>query len=610
MTVSKRKISTKKFLPSLTEIPEESRSYVTSSETRKSSVSSRETNNTLDFHCVAECSSNLFLSNDDKEKRKIIQKWLQTIPMSDTNESSLTTCDKSSSESSDVVQLDKHDSDYKNAKEESEKSVACLKSWELQPSLLSERVTCFSQRTPNIAAAREISPLSKSPSVEISFNSLDRKRVCEQDTEPVNMYDKTEQRSLCSGTVSNVPGCSSSLPLDEELTMQNAIYNIVTGNNTLSKLKMKYDNENRFSQDENAEQNLYSLVSEVYVNDNFSSNESSLTSSCNSLVEETVENEHTCNNKQSEESSRLMIQLNDCPFFYSVENSDEFEPDTLDRKLSKEENDQESDRRINFVDSLERPAICLRSHGSFRKDFISGPRPYNNLKRSFSSLQEIYQQRRRTELEKEELQNTGPQSLTPQIECMMWKEKCPPRHYFRQKKQSSPPPIPNDECEAKPALPLKKLAMEKLDSGLSENQPNHNASNSQINHFFTKKSFKLCFKNNIWSYRPEDSGYLSSSDSEKSLARSQSRIIESRVNVVCLNDSHFRIDGNNDDNDDDDDDEDDDESASCSNDANSESGAESTATNFKFYKSNAKLISDLNKLKNDTDKVRSVLSSC
>lgn len=181
----------------------------------------------------------------------------------------------------------------------------------------------------------------------------------------------------------------------------------------------------------------YSLVSEVYVNDGYSYSSDESTQSNNSSS--------TKNGPELENSGRLTIHVKDSPENYKrlPDETETFEPDTLDRKPGKfrytktignwEDNlqDQYSNQRFhemdlecqhnnnnnnsnscngneNFIDSLERPRISLKTSGSFRKNSLEKDvddllRNLNvPLTRHFGSLREIYEaksrgHRRRTE---------------------------------------------------------------------------------------------------------------------------------------------------------------------------------------------------------------------
>ncbi|GJQ80776.1 hypothetical protein Trydic_g9367 [Trypoxylus dichotomus] len=236
---------------------------------------------------------------------------------------------------------------------------------------------------------------STKPPVDYEADSLERS------TKNKGFSTPTEYAEVSSSQPS--PSLSAALPMDEEMTMGNAIINAKTGNMTISKLNMN------MLQPESHEYELivlkqgdgsYSLpellqrgnlVSEVYVNNgyNYSSAPSSISSNSSTLENKTPKVRYD-NNKPG----HLMIEVEDCPDNYiRVEDSDEFEPDTLDRKpkltLNNEAINIESDA---YTDSLERPShILLKSSGSFKNRSSQT----NNFNRKFGSLREIYEAKNR-----------------------------------------------------------------------------------------------------------------------------------------------------------------------------------------------------------------------
>ncbi|XP_065204930.1 uncharacterized protein sha [Planococcus citri] len=663
MTIAKRKMSMKKFLPSLTEIPEERQSYVeskcsfenntfssVSNKNKKSQSDDNSKRNITPLAINAE-----YRTTEDKEKRQIIQQWLQSIPpMSEeicnhifknknNYDSNKFVVDekKYPQISENIIQNTSHDLQISNSsgddlkRSTNEPNVAfrnanpqmCapanennFNSTDIHDGLVADSPPAIPQRDssnqykPKVPLRKKSSSLNKNTSSicssesNVNIDSLDKPKIV---PDLLDDYDNEDHMPPNVTLRSTNNSFSSSLPLDEELTMHNAIYNVVTGSTTLSKLKARYEtfdcrsaqqrsNSSCFDKEKRGPDGKYSLVTEVYVNDGYDSSETSLTS-LNSLreIDNEIEKPPSLVRK-SDESSRLMIQLNDCPLFYSVENVEDFEPDTLDRKPSKE-NDNSSNP-MNFVDSLERPAISLRTYGSFRQDPSSNFNPSGtNLRKKFGSLQEIYELRRKTEDECNrfpiKFTNDSPQSLNSNIENMLWRKnnKCESRHRYRQRKLSPPPPLPQNGGGVslpyipakitKPPLPPKKnetaeFKMPEAHIGYKSNSvlnlPSFLADCTSMN----RNELNVCFNNNVWTYRPEDSGYLSSSDSDKSKVYFKEKTFH-RSNVADTgqrNNEDYEDDDNDDDND----------SLSCCNDGNSESGAESIETNFKFYKNRGK----------------------
>ncbi|XP_012525764.2 uncharacterized protein LOC105830770 isoform X2 [Monomorium pharaonis] len=193
------------------------------------------------------------------------------------------------------------------------------------------------------------------------------------------------------------PALSTALPMDEELTMQNAVINTRTGEMTMSKLSNQilaerncYNSLPELISSQRSE--TYSLVSEVYVNDGYAS------PACSDDSGPEIQYE-------PENPGHLTIKVQDSPENYVKLDESEYEPDTLDRKPMKLRinDDVQYDRReiANeiYVDSLERPAqILLRSRGSFRDE-------NSTLQRNGGSLREIYEAKIKSSLKNSHLTN-------------------------------------------------------------------------------------------------------------------------------------------------------------------------------------------------------------
>lgn len=186
------------------------------------------------------------------------------------------------------------------------------------------------------------------------------------------------------------PALSTALPMDEELTMQNAVINTRTGEMTMSKLSNQilaerncYNSLPELISSQRSE--TYSLVSEVYVNDGYAS------PACSDDSGPEIQYE-------PENPGHLTIKVQDSPENYVKLDESEYEPDTLDRKPMKlrinddiQYNQGEITNEI-YVDSLERPAqILLKSRGSFRDE-------NSTLQRNHGSLREIYEARIKSSL--------------------------------------------------------------------------------------------------------------------------------------------------------------------------------------------------------------------
>lgn len=259
------------------------------------------------------------------------------------------------------------------------------------------------------------------------------------------------------------PSLSSALPLEEVLTMRNEIFNIQTGNKTISKLKLENSKVSKETPTDDHDYEIivlnpdatlgninkdiklynlprllnhtdgYSLVSEVYVNDGY--NFSSASNSPNNTTSRSVNGPKIRYAEPMEKPGHLTIQVEDSPENYIPlpDDSDSFEPDTLDRKTSKYKIDEStsatsysSQHAENFNDSLERPVqILLRTTGSFRSDSLSqtGSDDLSQilsaspLHRAFGSLREIYEARtqHRTEVDNVSLVGST-RSLTNELD--------------------------------------------------------------------------------------------------------------------------------------------------------------------------------------------------
>ena len=299
-------------------------------------------------------------------------------------------------------------------------------------------------------------------SLERSSRELDEKGI----STPTEYGDISPQPS---------PSLSSALPLEEVLTMRNEIFNIRTGNKTISKLKLQNNKISKKTPDDDHEYEIivmnpdaalgnmnkniklynlpqllnhsdgYSLVSEVYVNDGY--NFSSASSSPNTTTSRSISVPKIQYSEPLEKPGHLTIKVEDSPQNYLPvpDDSDSFEPDTLDRKPSKHKTDESTSaistscRHVeNFNDSLERPVqILLRTTGSFRSDSLSqtGSDDLSQklsaspLHRAFGSLREIYEARTQHRAELDTLSLVGStRSLTSELDynhTLSWKRRYP-----------------------------------------------------------------------------------------------------------------------------------------------------------------------------------------
>ncbi|KAF5275237.1 hypothetical protein FQR65_LT04271 [Abscondita terminalis] len=248
--------------------------------------------------------------------------------------------------------------------------------------------------------------------IDYEADSLERSQIHKGGRTSAEYADLSSQPS---------PSLSSALPMSEEMTMRNAILNTKTGSMTVSRLTSKsnagqvhddyelivvrkgsnVDNgQNLFHlPDYLHKNNGYSLVSEVYVNNGYSfgSTSSSPAGSNNSTLEKKKVPKIKYEQPETK-PGQLTIEVEDCPDNYiRIEDSDNFEPDTLDRKPSKRSISSVSIGNNNLYDSFRRSnSILLRTTGSFKDNSFMVSSKTNtstagNFQRTFRSLREIYE---------------------------------------------------------------------------------------------------------------------------------------------------------------------------------------------------------------------------
>ncbi|XP_029168050.1 uncharacterized protein LOC114938325 [Nylanderia fulva] len=230
----------------------------------------------------------------------------------------------------------------------------------------------------------------------VDVKALDHHHARSSDRTTIGSYEVDSlERSKCSRKSTSPdqsstdnqssPALSTALPMDEELTMQNAVINTRTGEMTMSKLSNQiliqrncYNSLPELISSQRPE--AYALVSEVYVNDGYAS------PACSDDSGPEIQYE-------PENPGHLTIRVQDSPENYIKLDESEYEPDTLDRKPMKlrinDDMRYEGAEMVNevYVDSLERPAqILLRSKGSFRDENSSATRRHGP-----GSLREIYE---------------------------------------------------------------------------------------------------------------------------------------------------------------------------------------------------------------------------
>ncbi|KAG7188278.1 hypothetical protein KM043_007942 [Ampulex compressa] len=271
---------------------------------------------------------------------------------------------------------------------------------------------------------------------DYEVDSLERSKCCRKSsTSP----ESTDQSS---------PALSTALPMDEELTMQNAVINTRTGEMTISKLNKDvlernyYNNLPELISPQRPEN--YSLVSEVYVNDGYAS------PACSDDSGPEIQYE-------PENPGHLTIKIQDSPENYVKLDESEYEPDTLDRKPMKLRinDDVNYSRDIGnnevYVDSLERPTqILLRSKGSFRDEDTKGA----PLQRGYGSLREIYEARLRANLKESNLMSSTKSLNGEATDSTSWK-KC--KYLTPDTKQARRQRQPHNQPDVVPMPPTEDI---------------------------------------------------------------------------------------------------------------------------------------------------------
>lgn len=204
------------------------------------------------------------------------------------------------------------------------------------------------------------------------------------------------------------PSLSNALPLEEELTIQNDVYKRISSHSNTPSPKLEipktqnhYETigeKRRYNSDDKTlikSKNDYSLVSEVYVNNNYnfgSTPTSPSGSECSMGSRKTLQISQG-NKELPIKAGCLTIEVKDSAENYiKIHESDSFDPDTLDRKYSKQKemnNVIQFSRKglLNNIDishsNIPHQQKQLRSSGTFKK---SSNNLENNNKVKFSSL--------------------------------------------------------------------------------------------------------------------------------------------------------------------------------------------------------------------------------
>lgn len=497
IAIAKQKMASKRFIPSLNEIPEEDNQYTldplydfTKPASRRSSIISLKRENSRrktctgcpgcepqdltslygklpEFPSLAACQNCSTTTSTSESKQRSIRKWLENVPFSDSanNQNHLqikqdlnrapkrirsptkslppssiserTSSPKPLSESAGSIRQSRNKRALKSAPppipiqkvEKVENIESYYDTVPLEgkrgmsfppPDMIHEAMAVDHKTEEPIIAKKRmeavINEFTCQKNILISTNKQDypKQSIIEYETDSLERSDHhkggyhtpSDYAEVSSSQPS--PSLSAALPMEEEMTMRNAIFNKKTGNMTISKINMDMLQEDEHDYElivlkkgslvdshlyklpELLQRNNgYSLVSEVYVNNgyNYGSTPSTPTdSNCSTLEKRALKVRYEeCDNKPG----KLLIEVEDCPDNYiPIDDSDSFEPDTLDRKPSKMKySKQRDDERPN--------QILLRTTGSFRSDssITTSVDEVNsgNFNRMFGSLREIYE---------------------------------------------------------------------------------------------------------------------------------------------------------------------------------------------------------------------------
>lgn len=212
------------------------------------------------------------------------------------------------------------------------------------------------------------------------------------------------------------PSLSNALPLEEELTMTNAVYKTQSSSNSNTPSpqrdicmeqnhyetieKKSPNNAEKTITAKSSSDNSYSLVSEVYVNNNYNFGSTPTSPSGSECSMGSRKLHGTMKNSQGKPGC-LTIEVIDPPENYiKIHESDGFEPDTLDRKNSKHkeivENVQFS--RKDLIKNLHSNGspinhrIQLRSSGTFKKaEADHSASKFSSLRHDYETRKNIYE---------------------------------------------------------------------------------------------------------------------------------------------------------------------------------------------------------------------------
>ncbi|XP_056642781.1 uncharacterized protein LOC130449117 [Diorhabda sublineata] len=465
ISIAKQKLESKRFQPSLMNIPEEEDNpypmetlyglNAPSISRRSSTVSLKRENSRRktctgcpgcepqdfnsvngklpEFPSLAACRNCTSNTNESKQR---IRKWLEDVPIikvpNDVALNSIDNCQKKIRLPTKTLPASSEKQNKKLPpinRNKNEEDVYCTVPV-LPSSDMVKNCTEFDRREEKIATLTKEQMNAVIYEFTKHKNLLENKEEEEQTVEyetdslertPRKGFSTPSEYAEVSSSSQPSPSLSSVLPDHEELTMRNAIINKRTGNMTISKINMEALQEDEHDYElivmkkgcsvntescklaELLQKNKgYSLVSEVYVNNgyNYGSAPSTPSNSRYSTLDTKqlkVKYEGT-----AEKPGKLLIEVEDCLDNYiRVNDSDEFEQDTLDRKSNGNSIRRSQSQSNNYEDSLERPShILLTTNGSFRNrdevvDSIEEPLDSGNFNRLFGSLREIYEAKTR-----------------------------------------------------------------------------------------------------------------------------------------------------------------------------------------------------------------------
>nr|XP_026492556.1 uncharacterized protein LOC113398161 [Vanessa tameamea]XP_026492564.1 uncharacterized protein LOC113398161 [Vanessa tameamea] len=346
--------------------------------------------------------------------------------------------------------------------------------------------------------------ISDSPSGnEYETDSLERNSNQKRKTTPIEYPDLPSSQAS--------PSLSNALPLEEELTMRNAIYKTNSSGNSLTPspegdicidddhyetIGINTTNLQNVSTTDLTQKpnNSYSLVTEVYVNNNYNF-DSTPTSPSGSECSMGSRKLMALDNIE-EKPGCLTIEVKDPPENYiRIHESDGFEPDTLDRKHPKHkeiiENIQFSRRDLlQNIGNTENKSqqIQLRSSGTFTKSNskIESINKFNSLRNDNDFQRQIFN---RTKLSSEiysgsksleettddNWDNTSEEGrlLTLELRHSKRQRQCTPPTIKQLKSLARPdilPPLPPTEDNSiyeKPTLPPRRVQCDNIGAELN-----------------------------------------------------------------------------------------------------------------------------------------------